>query len=129
MNPEMEPRKAPSWRWKLPTWACVLTPFLLLAVAVSLAVHVRLGLGHWPEPMREDYVAPTFQVHMYLLYGTVICALYSVVPVWMLLLCARPLRLSFWTHAMQFAVYAAGWGLIGLFCALDPWRFFTWLAD
>lgn len=79
--------------------------------------------------MREDHVTPAFQVHIYILYGTVICALYSVVPLWALLLCAKPLRLSFRAHAIQLAVYAAGWGLIGLFCALDPWRFFTWLAD
>jgi hypothetical protein len=79
--------------------------------------------------MQEDYSTPAFEVHMKILQGTVICALYSVVPMWALLLCAKPLRLSFRTHTIQLAVYAAGWGLIGLFCALDPWRFVTWLAD
>ncbi len=79
--------------------------------------------------MREDYGPPAFHIHMMILQGTAICALYSVVPMWALLLCAKPLRLSFRTHTIQLAVYAAGWGLIGLFCALDPWRFVTWLAD
>ncbi len=129
MNPETEHRETPSLRKKLPTWACVLTPFLLLAAAVSLALHVRFGLGHWPAPMQEDYSTPAFQVHLKILQGIVICALYSVVPVWAFLLCAKPLRLSYWMHTIQLAVYAAGWGLIGLCCALDPWRFFTWLAD
>ena len=58
--------------------------------------------------MREDYVTPEFKIHTHILYGTVICALYSVVPVWALLLCAKPLRLSFRAHAIQLAVYA-GW--------------------
>ena len=129
MNLEIEHRETPTFWRKLPTWACVLTPLLLLAAAVSLALHVRLGLGHWPEPMREVYGPPAFHIHMMILQGTAICALYSVVPMWALLLCAKPLRLSFRTHTIQLAVYAAVWGLIGLFCALDPWRFVTWLAD
>jgi len=37
------------------TWVPVLAPALLLFAFLTLAAHVRLGLGHWPRPMWEEY--------------------------------------------------------------------------
>lgn len=113
----------------LPTWLCAMTSWLLLVVGVSLAAHVRLGLGHWPVPMVENYATPAFKVHFIALQVFFGLALYSFAPVWMLLLCARRFRVSFRFHALQSAVYAGGWLTILLICWIDPWRFMEWLAD
>lgn len=116
--------------WKqLPTWLCVVTPWLLLLIGLSLAAHVRLGLGHWPKPMTEDYSTTAFQAHFRVLQVSFVLALYSFVPVWMLLLCARRFRVSFGFHALQAAVYGGGWLFILFVCQLDPWRFMGWLVD
>jgi hypothetical protein len=116
--------------WKhLLNWLCVVTPWLLLSVGLSLAVHVKIGLGHWPEPMTEEYSTTAFQGHFRILQACFVMALYSLAPTWKLLLCARRFRVSFRFHALQAAVYGGGWLVILLICQLDPWRFMQWLAD
>lgn len=114
---------------QLPTWLCSITSWLLLVVGVALAFHVRLGLGHWPAPMMEDYATPAFKVHFLALQISFGLALYSFAPVWMLFLCARRFRVSVRFHALQSAVYAGGWLTILLICWIGPWRFMEWLAD
>jgi len=116
------------WR-QLPTWLCVITPWVLLVVGFSLAVHVRLGLGHWPNPVVEDYATSAFKGHFLALRITFGLALYSFVPVWMLLLSARRFRVSLRFHALQAGVYVGGWLGVLLVCSLDPWRLMRWLAD
>src|SRR5262245_24147682 len=116
--------------WKdLPTWLCVMTPWVLIVVGLSLALHVRLGLGHWPNPVVEHYTTPAFQTHLWGFRASFVFALYSLAPVWMLLLCAQRFRVSVWFHAIQVAVYIGGWLVIFLVCWTDPWRFMSWLAD
>ncbi|MBK7997848.1 MAG: hypothetical protein IPK15_03725 [Verrucomicrobia bacterium] len=79
--------------------------------------------------MVEDYVTPAFKAHFMALRVAFVLALYSFVPVWMLLLCARTLRASIRFHAVQAAAYAVGWLVILILCQIDPWRFMQWLAD
>ena len=116
--------------WKdLPTWLCTITPWLLIVVGLSLAMHVRLGLGHWPQPVVEHYATPAFQKHLWGFRVSFVFALYSLVPAWMFLLCARRFRVSVGFHAIQAAGYVGGWLFILLICSMDPWRFLAWLAD
>jgi hypothetical protein len=39
----------------LPTWLCMVSPFVLGLAYVTMGLHIRLGLGHWPRPMTENY--------------------------------------------------------------------------
>lgn len=114
----------------LPTWLCVLTPVILLLVFITLALHVRIGLGHWPQPMIEDYRTEAYYRHQELFRLTAYATFYGALPCWMLLIIAFPrLRGSARLHLGQAGVYAAGWALIGIYCVIDPGRFIEWLLD
>jgi hypothetical protein len=111
------------------TWLMVCSPLLLLLVFIALAVHVRAGLGHWPAPMLENYDTPAFRVHGQVLGWVGFLTVLAAIPLWLLMLCFRPLRISLKTHLIQAGVYVAGWVLIYLYVAVDPGRFLEWFLD
>jgi hypothetical protein len=114
------------YRWF--AWPLVLSPLVLLLVLVSLAVHIRIGLGHWPIPFQDDYHSGAYRLHEKLLPGFFIAAIVAL-PIWLVLLCFRPLRRPWQWHLLQAGAYLLGWGLIALYVTWDPWRFCEWLAD
>lgn len=116
-------------RLPLATWPLVFSPVLLLIVFIALAVHVRLGLGHWPTPMFESYHTPAFRAHEQVLVWVWLFTVYAAIPLWLLMLCFRPFRISFRTHLIQVGVYAVGWGVIVLYGAIDPGQFLDWFLD
>ena len=127
---EANAKRAEHWLQLLPTWLCVLAPVILLAVFISLALHVRVGLGHWPKPMVENYRTEAYERHEEVFKVTALITFYGALPCWMLFIIAFPrLRGSAKLHLAQGAIYAAGWALIGLYWVVDPWRFVEWLLD
>lgn len=111
------------------TWALVLSPVLLLVLFLTLAVHVRLGLGHWPKPMRENYHTAAYSSHEHIFTLFALVTVYGAVPLWLLLLFFRPFRISLRTHLIQAGIYALGWGLIAIYTAWDPGQFTEWFLD
>lgn len=111
------------------TWGCVWTPVVLLLCIVSLGMHTRLGLGHWPEPMVDKYTTPAFSFHTQAVIGLGLFTMYAAGPLWLLCLCFRRFRVSARLHVMQAGVYAAGWGLVLAYVAWDPHRFVQWYLD
>jgi len=113
------------------SWLLMLTPFLLLLVFLALVAHVRIGLGHWPEPMVENYQTAAFRAH----HGAVIwfgCfTIWGALPLWLVLVCIQRFRRSWsWKlHVLQAAVYAVGWCAIAAYAAWDPGRFVDWYLD
>jgi hypothetical protein len=121
----------PTAQRKVPflTWALVLSPLVLLFVFLTMAAHVRLGLGHWPTPMTEDYHTAAFSRHEQVFAGVVAFTVYAAVPLWLAALCFRRFRISFRTHLVQAGAYAAGWVLIGAYAFIDPGSFLKWFLD
>jgi hypothetical protein len=119
----------PKRKLPLATWPLVFSPVLLLLVFIALAVHVRVGLGHWPTPMFENYHTPAYRAHEQVLTWIGCFTVYAAIPLWLLMLCFRPFRISLRTHLIQVGVYALGWGLILLYGAIDPGRFLDWFFD
>ena len=111
------------------SWVCGLSSTALFFLGVCLAAHVRLGLGHWPRPMWEDYRTPAFDLHWQLLIGVALFAVYGAIPLWILCVAWRRLRTSRHAHIAQAAAYVIGWGLVAGFIALDPFQFVSWFAD
>ena len=111
------------------SWACALSSAALFLLAICLAAHVRLGLGHWPRPMWEDYRTPAFDLHWIVLIGVGFFAVYGAIPFWLLCVCLRRLRCSKKAHFAQAAAYVVGWCLLAGFIALDPYHFVSWFAD
>lgn len=111
------------------TWLAALSSLALFVTSAALAVHVRLGLGHWPKPMWEDYRTVGFEMHQGVLIGVALFALYVAGPLWAVFVCIPRLRQSWGTHWRQLAVYALGWCCVLAFIALDPYHIVTWWRD
>jgi hypothetical protein len=108
---------------------CAISPVLLLCVFIALAVHVRGGLGHWPTPMIEDYGTLAYRIHEQVLTWVGFSAVFAAIPLWLLMLCIPPFRISARTHLVQAGVYAVGWIFVMLYAAVDPGRFLEWFLD
>ena len=114
-------------RNSIPTWICAFSSLVLLALILSLAVHLRLGLGHWPQSMDEDYSTAAFKVHEAVVYFVAHFAIFMAIPLWPVLLLFKRFRAGVRTHLVQSAIFSAGWILIYLFFKYDPTSFSTWL--
>jgi len=113
----------------IPTWICALSSLALLVAILTLAVHVRLGLGHWPEPMVEDYQTAAFKIHEWVTVALAHFALFMAIPLWPLLLLFKKFRAGVRTHMVQSIIYSVGWLLIYLVIRFDPTSFSKWLLD
>lgn len=116
-------------RLSLVSWLLVITPALLLVGFITLAAHVRIGLGHWPTPMIENYDTAAYWIHDRVLVWVGMFTVFAAIPLWLLTLCFQRFRISLKTHLIQAGVYACGWGLIALYGAVDPGRFMEWFLD
>ncbi len=117
-------------RFPFVSWACAFSPFFLLFCFFTLGIHIRLGLGHWPTPMLEDYHTRAFDIHAAIFGIVVTCAFYAAAPVWFVCLFFRALRPS-WPRAIcsQLAICASGWLIIAAVYRFDPTTFTAWVLD
>ncbi len=112
-----------------PSWLCALGPLAMTAGLVTLMLHVRLGVGHWPEPMREDYRTFASNAHSLVELWLFAHSLMLAPVSWLVLLCFRATRGTWRFHLRQLAWFALGWGLTLAIWHGDPFRFVTWLKD
>jgi len=111
------------------TWACALSPAALLLVFLTLALHVRLGLGHWPASIAENYATAAYDAHIYVFVGLVWFALLAAGPLWLLSVAVPGQRLRWKTLVCQLAACGLGWLLICLVAKLNPRGFVDWFLD
>jgi hypothetical protein len=111
------------------TWAVASSPRLLLLIFLTLAAHVRVGLGHWPIPILEHYQTTAYSLHARAFIWLALFVVYAAIPLWLVSLCFRVFRISLKTHPLQAGVYAVGWALIILSAYVDPCRFVEWFLD
>lgn len=112
-----------------PTWACALAPLGFLVLLATTILHLRLGLGRFPEPMRDDYTAPAFRFHVALTHGLGVGVFLGVPALWLLLMAFPRFRTPPGVFARQFAVFLAGWGIFFAFAVADPARLVSWYLD
>ncbi|MCW5198656.1 hypothetical protein VU06_02780 [Desulfobulbus sp. F3] len=108
-------------------WICGLSSHGLFLTLVTLAIHIRLGLGRWPV-YGEEYHTVLFRTHEVFLYGAALVAFLVAAPLW-LLLCFRSFRVSWRTRLVQAMVFISGWLLISLSGKYDPTSFTDWFLD
>jgi hypothetical protein len=113
----------------VPTWLCAASSHSLLGILAGFALHVRLGLGHWPKPMWENYTTPLTDAHMMVFVVVAFVTVYVAPPLWLVLVCIPRFRGGWRIHLLQLLIYGVGWGIIGLWCLWDPFQFLQWLAD
>src|SRR5262245_22524890 len=113
-------------RWLL---FCSAVPWLVLSVLVSVALHLRFGLGHWPRPCWDQYHSTAFAVHfssfaLLMMFSTVFS-----VPMFICFFVDGSSRFRLRGHLVQPLIYVLGWIAFILFCVYDPTRFVFWLWD
>ena len=118
-------------RFKPPaTWFCAALPFIAILVFLSMALHVRLSIGHWPKDALEiKDMSLSLALHDRLFAAMFFFGGFGSAPLWLILLCFRPLRISVRTHVIQAGILFLGlitlWGgMMGL-----PPEWVTWLLD
>ena len=116
-------------RRPLLTWLCMISPFVLGLAYVTMGLHIRLGLGHWPKPMVENYQTLAFRIHEGAFFVVMLFTVFAAVPLWVVFLCFRRLRLSWRAHAAQALTYGLGWLVILVAGKLDPTTFTDWFLD
>ena len=121
---------APQRRFPFVSWSCALSPFALLLVFLAFGVHIRLGIGHWPIPMIENYHSTAFSIHEWVLMICVWFSLFVAGPLWLICLLLRSLRPA-WprTVVSQLVTCAAGWLAIFAVLTFDPTTFSAWFLD
>ncbi len=96
-------------RIALPTWLAAISPSLALAVFATAAAQVRLALGHWPMEAVDHSPTVLLSLHQFLCSVACVLGVFAAIPVWLLLLCFRPVRLGFTSQVVQAVVLGVGW--------------------
>jgi len=118
-------------RFKPPvTWFCAALPLVALLIFVSMALHVRLSMGRWPNDALEiKDMSPGLALHDFVFAAMLLFGGFGAVPLWLILLCFRPLRISARTHVIQAGVLLLGTlTLWGGMMSLPP-ECVTWFLD
>jgi len=110
------------------TWFVVITPLICWAMYVSLAIHCRLTVGHWPKPMLENINIKSYLIHERILWIFSYVVLISL-PCWLVMLFFKKIRINIKTHLLQFIVFGLGILLIILTLMFDPTPFTEWFFD
>lgn len=110
-------------------WIPAVSPWAALGALITLALHVRLGLGHWPKPMHETYETAWYTAHG----GTVIVlflfALVAAPILWMASCRFERLRATERARYVQLAAFGLGWLLFYIYVKIDPGSFVLWFLD
>lgn len=118
-------------RFKPPiTWFCAALPIVAFLVFLSMALHVRLSMGHWPNDALETKdLSPGLALHELFFIVMLLFGGFAAAPLWIILLCFRPLRISAQMHIVQAGILFVGlltlWG--GMMNLPAGWV--TWFLD
>ncbi|MGI9241741.1 MAG: hypothetical protein ACR2RV_13145 [Verrucomicrobiales bacterium] len=108
------------------TWIPAISSLVVLFAYVSLAFHVRIGLGHWPKPMFENYDTNFYYAHGWLFLGLGFFALFLAAPLWLVGLKFPIFRTPKQTRFIQLGLFGLGWVLFYLYVTIDPGSFTEW---
>ena len=102
---------------------------IVLVTWVSLALHVRLALGHWPKPMYESYDSSAYIAHGWLFLGSAFFACCLAAPLWVIGLRFSRFQMPRQTQYVQVGLFLIGWLLFYLYVKIDPGAFSVWFLD
>lgn len=110
------------------TWIPMLIPLICWLLYVSLAIHCRLAVGHWPQPMIENINIKSYEIHERVLWLFSLVSFASL-PCWLIMLFFKKLRINIKIHFLQFIVFGLGLLLIIVTLMFDPTPFTDWFFD
>jgi len=110
------------------TWIPIAVPLICWLLYVSLAIHCRLAVGHWPQPMIENINIKSYEIHESVLW-VFSFVFFASLPCWLIMLLFKKLRINIKIHFLQFIVFGLGLLLIILTLMFDPTPFTEWFFD
>jgi hypothetical protein len=118
-------RTTPPWRRVL----LAISPALLAIAAIaSLAFHMRLALGGWPDRIGEEGFPLPLVLHVHITISYFIVLLYLTMFAWPLALLTC-LAVRHWDALPYLASYFLGYCCVWGFLALLPEAFLYWWWD
>lgn len=102
---------------------------VLFVSYITLALHVRLGLGHWPKPMHETYETSWYIAHGWLFLSVFLFATVAAAPLWLLSFKFSKIQMPRRIRGIQLGVFGAGWVLFYVYVTIDPGSFTVWFLD
>jgi hypothetical protein len=112
------------------TWFCTALPLITFLVFLTMAVHVRLSLGHWPtDAIETKDMSLGLAFHEFIWIVMLFLGGFAAVPLWLILLFFRPLRISFQTHVVQALILALTSFILWGGLSLLPSHWVTWFID
>lgn len=126
----MPPPKENRWMTRA-MWLLMFTPAGALLLFVSVALHLRIGLGRWPTYASGEYQTAAFQVHEQLFNVFLGFTIWGAIPLWLVLVCMQRFRPAWsWKRVLgQLLLFLTGWMLIALFIGLNPSGIVNWYLD
>ena len=121
-------RVAPSTQSRIITWVCAFSPLIALLLLLTVSLHVRYHYGGWPDHAIDNFPAGLLGIHYLFFLGSMIFAAVGAIPVWILCVCIRPLRLTVAEHFLQTLIFILAWGLHILVIS-GAGKSLTWLLD
>jgi len=117
------------------TWSCSLAPAAFLVVFITMAVHIRLGIGYWPDPSLNNQSLNSFpglllRIHNWgfmaaILFGFFVAPIHLVVT----LIHYRELGFRLRGIAAHAVAYLLSTVVFFLVIVHAPAWFVTWFTD
>ena len=111
------------------TWLFAISPFVLLIAFITMALHVRLGFGHWPDQAVDDFPTAGLMAHDLGFIALMLFAILGAIHIPVTFIHHRELRVRLRVVLSQALMYALGWILLFLVTEYAPARFVTWFTD
>jgi len=111
------------------TWFCALAPLIALLFFITMSLHVRVSFGKWPEHAVHHFSSVSLQVHQLVFVLSMFFAMFGAIPLWLLFLCFRSLRLKLPEHLLQVVSFVVGWSIHYFLYASPGGEWMTWCYD
>ena len=111
---------------RIVTWLCGLSSWLLLLLWIAMAVNCRLGLGHWPKPMIENYRSGAYEL---LELAAILWGYFTLFLAGPLVLITFVIGFSDKSNRYRAILYTVGWACLLCVMWLDPTSFTEWWID
>jgi len=108
---------------------CACSPGINLILFLLLGYHIRLGLGHWPTPLFEDYSTFLFEAHLTVVDIMWLFAAVIAGPLWIVLAIVNYRKFRWKTLLVSIVCYLVSWGMVYVVWCADANDFVTWYFD
>jgi len=122
--------KNPTTRQARFTWSCSRAPIGFLVVFATLAFHIRLGLGYWPDQSIKRFPDLILRVHSWVFIGTILFSFF-IAPIHLVVtgIHFRQIGMRLGQLITCGFLYLGGAMAFFLVMAYSPAWFVTWFTD